>query len=618
MGPAPVSAQQADSLDHEPITRPPRLPYLDTPARLGLERGAWTYDFGTPGWPDAWSPYGLDPMQVGLQLGSISFNDPVTGRPLYELLPYDKLLSLDREGLVIGRPEGMRGALAPYQELQPITEMVYRSTNTGLQQVSVVHAQTRRAGTAGRIQYLFGYAGAGARGEYEGSKLSRKRQTLFRVKRESDRFRLELGQMFNRHRVGAHGGVVPFESFGYRSIYERLGASTRNSNDQRQLSRNDLWAEAALPRLGLTLRPYWTVSTLTFRDRANADTAAVRVSRFGAEISQSLFGRFAIGAAGHLDTYPNREGWLRQPDSRLEVMSSLSGRHRIGAGRLSWSAGLLTFDTGWRDGNLEEGVRAEPVFAADLQWQSGVVRPFIHSRNGVSLHSAMDVHGFGGTVTPFEASVSGRQAVDEIGVSLRPGWLHLMASVAATRNTDGLLRMGDAQADTITVFNYSGLYTRTSATARLGLREFTRRGFYLWAEATGSTFSGVAPTVDPLLEEAVPKYFAKAALGFKGLFFQGDLDGDFFIQGRGWTEHTGMRLHPDTGLLVLPQADSRAIEQSMVLDFVIIAHIREATITVSLENFMSGTVITPGNQFVPDYPYPEQRLRFSVFWPILN
>ncbi|NNE71778.1 MAG: hypothetical protein HKN29_15645, partial [Rhodothermales bacterium] len=275
------------------------------------------------------------------------------------------------------------------------------------------------------------------------------------------------------------------------------------------------------------------------------------------------------------------------------------------------------------DGSTDLAV--EPVFSVDLEWMGGVVRPFIHSRNGVRLQSAADLFGFGGTYQPLGGDrLEGRQAVDELGVSFRPGWLHVLGSVAASRTTDGAERVFNATNDTLSVAPYTGLRTRTSATGRLGLREFSRRGIYFWAEATTSLYAGDKDAVgetaelDGRLEEAVPELFGKAALGIRGILFQGDLDADLSIRARAWTEHLGLRFHPQTGLLGLPDPASRPIEQSMVLDLVAVAHIRTATLTVSLENFMSGTTLTPGNQLIPDYPYPERRLRFSVFWPILD
>lgn len=610
-------------LDPPVPVRPPRLPWLDAASYLSEVRGAWVYDFGTPGWPDGWSPFGIDPGRVGVQLDGILLDDPVTGRPAYELLPYDKLISLDRKGIVQGRPEGMAAGLSDYRSNRPITEMVYRSTSTGLQQVSVVHAQTRRAGAAGDIQYLFGYAGAGARGEYDGSKLERKRQILLRVQRNGRRLSWEAGNLFNRHRVGAHSGVEPFAGFTYESIYVRLGATVGSADARRELQRNDAWIKLSLPGAGTTLKVSSTTSTLSHR--TTSDTTEAGVSRLGVAFTQPFFsGRFNLGLRGNLDSYGADSAWTRSTTARSEWLGSLGGQHRIGSGRLSWSAGALLADLGVPGPDLDAAPVLEPVFSVDLEWMGGIVRPFMHSRNGVRLQAASDLFGFGETYRPLGNRLQGRQAVDEIGVSFRPGWLHVLASVAASRTTDGAERVFNATNDTLTVVPYSGLRTRTSATGRLGLREFSRRGLYFWAEATASLYAGDKDAVgetaalDDRLEETVPDLFGRAALGIRGILFQGDLDGDLSIRARAWTEHRGLRFHPQSGLLGLPDPASRPIDQSMVLDLVAIAHIRTATLTVSLENFLSGTTLTPGNQLVADYPYPERRLRFSVFWPILD
>ncbi|NNE69825.1 MAG: hypothetical protein HKN29_05610, partial [Rhodothermales bacterium] len=450
-------------LDLPAPVRPPRLPYLDAAAYLGEVRGAWVYDFGTPGWPDGWSPFGIDPGRVGVQLDGLLLDDPVTGRPAYELLPYDKLISLDRKGIVLGRPEGMSGALSDYRSNRPVTEMVYRSTSTGLQQVSVVHAQTRRAGAAGDIQYLFGYAGAGSRGEYDGSELERKRQILLRVQRNGRRLSWEIGDMFNRHRVGAHSGVEPFAGFTYESIYVRLGATVGNPSAKRELERNDSWIRLTLPGTGTSLKTSRTTSTLVYRN--TPDTTEARVTRFATELRQPFFGgRFHLGVKGHTDSYRADSAWTRQTETRSELLGSLEGRHRIGSGRVSWSAGALMADLGvpGPDGSTDPAV--EPVFSVDLEWMGGVVRPFIHSRNGVRLQSAADLFGFGETYQPLGDRLEGRQAVDELGVSFRPGWLHVLASVAASRTTDGAERVFNATNDTLSVAPYTGLRTRTSAT----------------------------------------------------------------------------------------------------------------------------------------------------------
>ena len=622
----PASAQVPDftdsskvSLQVEEVLRPAQRTELDVVSFLATERSSWVHDFGTPGWPDGWSPFGIDPGLVPLSLDDIPFDDPVTGRPDYGVLPFDKAGSIQRTGMLRGRPEGVQVTLAPYAEPRPITELVYRSTNTGLQRVSVVHAQTRASGSQARIQYLFGYEGAGARGEYEGSKLERKRQTLFRIRRESPGLSLEIGQMFNRHRVGAHSGVQPFAGRTYESIFVRIGATVADASAKRQTSRNDVWLKLESPKSNTLFRTWWTVGTLTHR--VPGDTTVARVSRIGARFEQPIDIRgseLRLSVSGYQDSFPERNGWTESVPTRMEFTSAVSGQHRVGAGRLSWSAGATGLDLGIPDPASREGLIVEPTVSADLEWTTGTFRPFIRTRNGIRAPSPSDAFGFGGTVTPHRFAQVGRQAVDEVGVSIRLRWLHLAGSVAAARTRDGVVRLFNATADTLEVAPYRGLRTRTSWTGRLGIRDLKRRGVYFWAEATAAVFQGEQPDVDVRIEEATPSEFGLAAVGVRGVLFQGDLDGDISIRARAWTAYRGLRLHPETGLFALPDPNSRRIEQSAIFDLVGRAKVRSATLTLSLENLMSGTTFTPGNQLVPDYPYPERRLRFSVFWPIFD
>lgn len=608
----PAGAQEA-------APRPPEQPFLDAPALLGATFPAtWVHDFGTPGWPDGWSPFGLDPGQVPLELDGIPFDDPVTGRPDYELLPFEKLASLDRTGLLLGRAEGVSARSREFATARPLTELVYRSTSNGLQQVSVVHAQQRGSGTH-KTRYLWGYRGAGSRGEYPGSRLRRKRQVLFSVRRRGLGMEWEAGTLFNRHRVGAHSGVEPFAGYAYESIYQRIGAEVGDEDARRQSSRNDAFVRVGLPSLGTRLQGWWTLATLTYRQ--GSDTTAARTSRLGLRLDQPIRLRsttLRITLEGHTDAHPSRRGWLRTPATRTETHAYVGSEHHLGAAAVSWKAGMSAVLPGWEGGDT-----AGPGYALDVSWESGPVRPFIRSRNGLVTPSASDMFGFGPTALPLRervgaAAFSGRSAVDEIGVDLRLGWLSGSLGVAATRTSDGVVRVLDATSDTLTVVPYAGTRSRTLGTARLGLREFSKRGLYFWAQASGSTTAGDDPDLDKRIRESIPEVFGSVALGVRGVLFKGDLDGDFSLRVRGWTAHRGLRFHPETGLLALPVTESRPMEGSLILDIVGVARIRTATLTVSLENILSGTVAFPGNQLVPDYPYPERRLRFSVFWPIFD
>jgi hypothetical protein len=536
----------------------------------------------------------------------------VTGRPDYELLPYDKLASIATVGLLNGRPEGVDTRISGFRSDRPLTEIVYRSTTAGLQKASVTHAQTRSGPGGAPLQYLFAYAGSGSRGEYDGSRLQRKRQILLRIKRDTPGLSLEIGEMFNRHRVGAHGGVQPFSGFGYESIYQRLGATVKNESAVRQTSRNDLWLRAELPGRGAWAKLWWTVGTLTHR--LIPDTTVARVSRVGIKVGQPILANDAlhVSVSAFRDGYPERNAWSRAPSSRFEITALASGSNQLGPALISWSAGVSTLGSGTGE------TAFEPAYAADLEWASGAMRPFLRSRRGLRPYSASDVFGFGGTVVPSQTARTGRQSLDEVGISIRFGSLRVETSLFAAGTVDGLVRTLDAGGDTLSIVPYSGSRFRVGGTARVGLRESTRRGLYAWVQGTASTTQGDDPTLDRLIGGSLPAQFGAAAFGVRGLLFQDDLDGDLSIRVRGWSAHRGLRFHPQTGLLALPDPDSRPVANSFVLDLVGIARVRTATLTISLENFLSGTTLVPGNQLVPDYPYPARRLRFSVFWPILD
>jgi hypothetical protein len=57
---------------------------------------------------------------------------------------------------------------------------------------------------------------------------------------------------------------------------------------------------------------------------------------------------------------------------------------------------------------------------------------------------------------------------------------------------------------------------------------------------------------------------------------------------------------------------------SSTIDLVFEGGIRGATVSLAYENLLSGTNVLIGNLIVPDYPLPQQRIRFGVRWPIKN
>ena len=125
------------------------------------------------------------------------------------------------------------------------------------------------------------------------------------------------------------------------------------------------------------------------------------------------------------------------------------------------------------------------------------------------------------------------------------------------------------------------------------------------------------------MEAALPEFFVQGRLGARYAIF-GDLALDLSLRGRFWTEMRSRTLHAPTGLLVLPHEDddlfppSGFLPSSGMLDIVVEAGLRTATLFLAYENVLSGTQLLAGNLIVPVYQLHERRLRFGVFWPIKN
>ena len=97
--------------------------------------------------------------------------------------------------------------------------------------------------------------------------------------------------------------------------------------------------------------------------------------------------------------------------------------------------------------------------------------------------------------------------------------------------------------------------------------------------------------------------------------FDGALDLDFAVRGRGWAEFRGRRFHAPTALFALPPVEARRVEPSGTLGAIAEAGLGggRATVFVTYENALAGRAYT-GTYVVPVYPLPGPFLRFGVFW----
>lgn len=564
---------------------------------------SFTYDFGAFGWPAGWSPGTVSPQQVELRLGGVQFNDLITGRPRYDLLPTALLRNPKVDGLFGFASVAANVELRDLTADGPLTELHYQAGDNGLQRVTAIHSQTLNVlrPDRGGLQVMFAYAGAAVKGEYPGSRLRRKRQTLLQLRMQLRRVSLELAYLHNQRRLGAHSGVS-----GSSSVrYNRLIATVRNPRALRRDVRHDVTATARtriIPGTRESLVAIVSISRQTLRF-TNAQSMLIEaVARRGAV---NLYQDWQIGAHRMRLAL---EGWVNAASSdssrihgprRSEWRLSLVDEIRIGRLELMGKAGLHAQASSWSSRS-----------AARLR--------FAWTQGFVSVSAA-----YAGAV---EARVLQDGWSDYIAqAGLVPGSLsHIRARIQQSVGPWDISPIAFLQSES-SVQDYTEVTPDTLAigvgdgvSAGLGLhvqfRKHARRGFY--AEAASWIMRSNYDIAQR--DTALPKWAARAKAGLKYRMFTGDLVLNVSVAGRWWGKMRSRTLHAPTGLLVLPFYDRPDVSPSGSLDLVAEGQVRTATLFVAYDNILSGTTITPGIELVPGYPLPAQQFRFGVYWPIIN
>ncbi len=599
-----------------------RLPLLEVTDLLARVPGAFVYAFGAPGWPDAWSLYGLAPQQATLLWNELPFDDPLTGRPQYDLLPFTMLEPLRVQSARYGSPVALYASTRPFDSPVPYTELLYQKGADGLQGVSAVHTQHRRRklwGQKGVLGLLGGYVGRAAQGEYPGSRLRRERKVYGRLRYEQVNWSVELGNLHNRRLVGAHGGVIP-RGGNFDSVYERFGAIVRNGNARRQTIRNDLYLRINTRLIRglaepLSVMAYWTAQT--FRYRTAPQPYEAKTHRYGFSGRQDLplgAHRFQLQLEGWVDhlresnALPDSLG-LAHNQLHLTLRDTLNFRQ---------TSVML-------EGSLHRGAGSDsPGGAVRAARRFGGAAIFAEASYAGRPVSWIEQYGFGGFVRPLEAPVSGRVLHGRLGLSAAAGAFDVLLFGFAGGQTDAIdyyasVEDTDGVGDTMQVLVSGSPLQQIGVAADLGWRRTAGTGLYATVQPTwirirpSETFAG-----SNLLASNLPQIFVNGRLGARFLLFQGDLDLDVYVQGRFWTEMTSRTLHPPTGLLILPEPEGRIFGPSGTLDLFVEAQVRTATLFLVYENVLSGSALQPGTLIVPVYPLPERRFRFGVFWPIKN
>ena len=176
----------------------------DVTSALNRNIPSLTYDFGTYGWPNGWSPYGMAPQWVRLEYGGLAFNDLLTGRPRYDLVSASFVAVPEVQHYTQGMPVTVAASSRSHNLSSPLTELHYQAGDGGLQRTTVTHVQGR-----GPFEGMLGYSGAGAAGEYPNSRLRRHRQLVLRSRYQSEAgWMAEVRYLHTQRRLGAHGGVL--------------------------------------------------------------------------------------------------------------------------------------------------------------------------------------------------------------------------------------------------------------------------------------------------------------------------------------------------------------------------------------------------------------------------
>lgn len=605
-------------------TLPVRHVALDPQQMLGEVSSTFVYDFGTSGWPDGWSPYGLSPNSIGVSFNDIPYREPSSGLPAYDLLPFTMLQQFKLQSGRFGSPVSVNTRLRAFDEPRSLTEIRYRSSNIGLSSVLVSHSQGRRITLFKRptlLRILLAYGGHGANGEYDGSKLEGARQLLARLRFQNNLGSFEILNMHNRRRIGAHAGVTPGTSTNFFTIYNRLLATVTNSSAQRQKIRNDLSVTFRRPLFGLedpfTASGYWSANTFRY---VNGDTLQARTKTLGYTLTQHIpinASHFAVRVEGWTDRV--------REDSRDTTSSASAFPDSLGLSRSEFNASInAQLELGKIQVNATPGFHSNGITSIvggelDAHIELGSIRLFAASAHTLSPISLIAEYGWGDRVNQPGSLPSSTTTLLRAGIGL--SWKALDLSVSGfTHSTNNPLEyVYDSAQDTLTVFAPSSAISWQGVSADFGFRRNAQRGWYLTASSTmfDATTSASVSNYTSITQQ-LPEVFVRSRLGMRYRIFRGDLDFDLYAQGRLWSSFIGRTLHPETGLLVLRDASAREIDSSAALDVVLEAKVRTAKFFLGFENLLSGTTLIIGNMLVPNYPLPQQRFRFGVFWPIWN
>jgi len=618
---------------------PGRRPQVSIELMLAEFPGSFLYDFGAAGWPHGWSPRGLAPHRTHLWVDGQSFDDPLTGRARFELLP-PSFLERPRTGVDPGgEAVGVHTSWRDYPSKRPITALRYRVSNTGLHAIEAAHSQKRRLdlfGHRGVLQITSGFGGRKADGVYAGSALRRERRLWGRLRYQTSDWVVELSDRSSRYRIGAHGGVQPPRN-NFESIYALplAAQSVENPNARRLTFRNDLTARVRGPLLPGLRRPAeasvtWTSHTFDFRtgSRRQDTTWTAKLNGGHARLRQSARvgpHTFTIGARGAL--------WGVARSNVPQIDGVRGAVHLLLRDSLRLGATDLVLDVG---AHRTPGQRS-PSVALRAARRTGPVRVAASVQATGQREAWIEDKGFADLVRPLRADRSGitdrlLEATATVGTTLGPVDAQVRGFAHQIRNAvDLYAKVPDGQAslstitDTVVARQTETPVRRVGATLSLGWRRDARRGIYALGHGTLlETLNAQASVLHSRLDDTHPFAYGRVRIGARFVLFT-DLTTDLYVQARGWSAMNSRWLHPPSGRLIVPPRENPVpsvpalnVGPSGTLDAHAEIQFRGASLFLTYENVQAGTQLQAGTFVVPVYPLPARQFRFGVFWPISN
>lgn len=591
--------------------RPTLRAELHLPALLGSEAGIFQYYFGVQGWPDSISPEGNDPNRVALSLDGLPFDDLVSGRPRYDLLPYTLISSIQLSHSAAGAPGRIHAITESYALPQPLTDFRYRSSNDGLSSIDAVHVQNRRVRFGGkdhRIQLLAGYSGATHTGEYPGSRLRSMRQLSARVRVQRPTWSLEFFELYNRRTIGAHAGVLPVPGEPYESIYLRLGAAVKDPDAERRTIRNDMFLRyrSYLLEEPLTITGFWSVQTQRFE--SPDDSIKVRINRFGSSLEQGWAFRgqsFTFSVSASMDRLASANPGTR-PDDDTRIYSEV---------RVSDSTVVFGRDLILNAGFHYDDETSFPSAGVHFYYGPGKI---VLSYSGIRS-SWMDTRGFGSYTTPLADAPEMRRARASMDAGKTAGAFRFRATAFASSEKNKTVWLLAEESRSATAVILAGNFVRLGGYLDLAFRSYSEQGFYALLRPTYvRSYSDDESVAAVSEEDALPEFWIHGRVGIHRRLFEDDLDLNFSIRGTWSASMKGRRLDTRSGLLMLPEGFERTVPESGRIDLIVEAGVKTATIFLSFENILQGKNTGNGILISPDYPVPAQRFRFGIFWPIVN